>query len=85
MDAEEHYAQAYTERFETIEEDEKHECENCQSTMIDIDEHFCNNCKKRIQEQFKTLLIENFSKEEIEYIDEIIEGQYLVDYLGMEI
>lgn len=84
MDVEEHYSEVYNNRFETEIEEEKHECENCQSAMIDIDEHFCNNCKKHIQEQFKTLLIENFSKEEIKYIDEIIEGKYLVDYLGLE-
>lgn len=61
-----------------------HECERCQENMIPEDEIFCNKCKRNIQETFKTLLRNNFNKEEIKYIDVMIEGEYLFDYLGYE-
>ena len=59
------------------------ECSYCQEKMIPEDENFCDNCKKHIQEQFKKVMLEQFKKDEIEYIDTVIEGRYLKDYLGI--
>lgn len=81
--AEEYYSEAYHDRFEQEEQEEElHECANCQSHMIGLEEHFCDKCKKHIQESYKTLMIDNYTKEEIMYIDTLIEGHYLIDYLG---
>lgn len=83
--ADEYYANRQAEQEELLEdEDNQKECPECQEKMIDKDEKFCNHCKKYLQEKFIKVMRENFDKEEIEYIDEYIEGSYLVDILYKE-
>jgi len=64
------------------DEEEYKKCENCSSKIQD--EIFCNKCKKEIQERFKNIIKENFEIEEIKYIDELIDGIYIKDYVGLE-
>jgi hypothetical protein len=61
---------------------ETKECSYCQTKMIPEENKFCDSCKKHIQEHFKELLRKNYKAEEINYIDEFIEGRYLKDIIG---
>lgn len=78
-----HYAQEYNNRFEDCEEEETYTCKLC-GYEIKKEQNLCNSCQRDVQEQFKKLMKDNFNKVQIEHIDKLIDGTYLVNYLGME-
>lgn len=50
-----------------------------------IQDLFCNRCQKSIIDHFKHFMKEAFNREELEYLNEVLEGEYLPDYiLGKE-
>lgn len=50
-----------------------------------IQDLFCNSCQKSIIDHFKHFMKEAFNREELEYLNEVLEGEYLPDYiLGKE-
>lgn len=66
---------------EPINVDEICECGN-EKRVQDL---FCNKCQRVLQQSFVAVMIENFSREELEYLNEILEGEYIPDYvLGKE-
>lgn len=79
----------YNEDIETIKELKgetdhygKHVLDNCDCGKKKIAVHnFCPKCKKEIEERFRTMILKEFSLEEIEHIDSVIEGYYLTDYM----
>lgn len=49
-----------------------------------VQELFCNNCQKYLQDKLQEHL-KTYSRTELEYINEILEGEYIPDYvLGKE-
>ena len=56
---EDHYSQAYQDRFENIDEDEKDYVDECDcGRKKDKTDKFCEVCKNTIIEQFKKLIHE---------------------------
>ena len=50
-----------------------------------IQDTFCNNCQKAIIDHFKHFMKEAFNREELEYLNEVLDGEYIPDYiLGRE-
>lgn len=46
-----------------------------------IQDLFCNSCQKEILEQFRRVMKENFDKEEVEYLDEVLDGEWITDFV----
>lgn len=46
-----------------------------------IQDTFCNKCQKEILEQFRRIMKENFDKEEVEYLDEVLDGEWITDFV----
>lgn len=72
---EQHYAQAYSNRFDDIEDEDNmyKECE-CGKRML-TDEKMCDVCKNDIKKRFSQILEENFTIEEIEILNELFDGE----------
>lgn len=49
----------------------------CYENMLDNDEDFCEDCKTRVLKEFKRLMDANFTAEERELLNEMLEGQEL--------
>lgn len=60
-------------------EDEYEECD-CGNKKRIID-NFCNKCQKEITDKFKDLMYKNFDKKELEYLQEVICDEDLVEYV----
>ncbi len=67
-----HYAQAYRDRFETDYEEEPTICRgNGCDEKIDEEEYFCENCKKSLQRCWDDFKVQ-FTDEELEYLIDYI-------------
>lgn len=53
-------------------------CELCEEEVIEEDskERFCDDCKRVTMERFAKLMLENFSKTEIELIADVWDGGF---------
>lgn len=69
----EHYAILFDNRFNNYAEEEKKQCE-C-GRYIDLDENICDVCKNELKKRFSILLHDNFTKEEIEILNELYDGE----------
>lgn len=50
-----------------------------------IQDTFCKNCQKAIIDTFKKLMLDNFDREELEYLNDVLDMEYIPDYiLGRE-
>lgn len=50
-----------------------------------VQDLFCNRCQRHIQETFIDLIRKNFDREEIQYLDEIFDGESIEEkVLGRE-
>ena len=50
-----------------------------------IQDLMCNSCCKMTIDTFKAFMEKNFDREQLEYLNEVLEGEYLPDYiLGKE-
>lgn len=50
-----------------------------------IQDTFCNSCQKAIIDIFKDFMSKNFDREELEYLNDVLDGEYIPDYiLGRE-
>lgn len=47
----------------------------------DVKEAFCNECQKGIQEEFKNIIKSKFYREEVEYLDKILDGEWIADFV----
>ena len=69
----EHYAILFDNRFNNYAEEEKKQCE-C-GRYIDLDENICDVCKNELKKRFIILRQENVTKEEIEILNELYDGE----------
>lgn len=46
-----------------------------------IREKFCYQCEKTIKNRFKEIMRENFDREDIEYLDEVLDGEWITDFV----
>lgn len=44
-------------------------------------ELYCEKCKKEIENRFKRIMKENFEREEIIYLDEVLDGEWITGYV----
>lgn len=50
-----------------------------------IQDAMCNKCQKHTIEQFRKVMKENFDKEQMEYLDSILDGEWITEFvLGKE-
>ena len=64
-------------------EDEYEEC-SCGERKRTQDP-FCRKCQKSVVDLFKKLMIDNFNREDLEYLNDVLDGEYIPDYiLGKE-
>lgn len=50
-----------------------------------IQDLMCRHCQKMTIDTFKSFMEKNFDREQLEYLNEVLEGEYLPDYiLGKE-
>lgn len=69
-------------RIEDEYKDPNEECECGEPKKVQ--ELFCNNCEKYLQDKLQEHL-KTYSRTELEYINEILDGEYIPDYvLGKE-
>jgi hypothetical protein len=67
--------------YEEIDPNEEGEC----GEKKRVQDLFCNKCQRVLQQSFVAVMKENFSRTELEYINEILDGEYIPDYvLGRE-
>ena len=51
-----------------------------------IQDQYCNKCQKEIIENFRAVIQKNFEKAEVEYLDEILDGEWIEDFVfGKEV
>lgn len=46
-----------------------------------IDEEFCKDCRKEIEERFKKVMKDNFTPEEVEYLNEKLDGESITYFV----
>lgn len=68
-----HYAAAYDERFNNYAEEEKKQCE-C-GRYIELDEDMCEVCISDLKKRFEEMIRNNFTKDEIEKLNELYDGE----------
>ena len=52
-------------------------CKICGSYDHDLDDEYCNACKKDVQRRFSTFIAEEFTEEERELLNELYDGKEL--------
>ena len=68
--------------YTTSTEDDLYPQEVCEcGARKRIQDTFCNKCQKEILEQFRRIMKENFDKEEVEYLDEVLDGEWITDFV----
>lgn len=68
------------------EEDDLYPQEICEcGARKRIQDLMCRHCQKMTIDTFKSFMEKNFDREQLEYLNEVLEGEYLPDYiLGKE-
>lgn len=66
----------FNEEYDNIDESTICDCGNYKST----EEKICNSCKRETIEKFLELL-RSFSEEELEYLNDELDGEYLPDFI----